>query len=107
MNFEKPSILYILVFFVGFLFSCENETIGLTYTDTDGDGLFDTIDNCPTVANADQEDSDNDGIGNTCDDVTFTSEPCINGFAGIYPCNGYDLIGYLSLEDLSISAPGN
>ena len=47
-------------------------------------------------------DSDNDGIGDVCDDVNFTSQPCVNGFADIYPCDGYDLIGYLSLEDLSI-----
>ncbi|WP_298779912.1 choice-of-anchor B family protein [uncultured Polaribacter sp.] len=25
---------------------------------------------------------------------------CVNGFAGIYPCNGYDLIAFLSLADL-------
>jgi choice-of-anchor B domain-containing protein len=47
-------------------------------------------------------DSDNDGIGDVCDDVNFTAQPCVNGFADIYPCDGYDLIGYLSLEDLSI-----
>lgn len=26
--------------------------------------------------------------------------PCENGFADVYPCNGYDLVGMLSLEDL-------
>ncbi|MBN8431429.1 PHB depolymerase family esterase [Microbulbifer salipaludis] len=36
-------------------------------TDTDGDGVEDTLDNCPNTANADQADNDNDGIGNACD----------------------------------------
>jgi choice-of-anchor B domain-containing protein len=27
--------------------------------------------------------------------------PCENGMADIYPCNGYDLMSYLSLEDLT------
>jgi Thrombospondin type 3 repeat len=35
--------------------------------DTDGDGVPDLLDNCITVANADQADADNDGIGNVCD----------------------------------------
>ncbi|HYP39114.1 MAG TPA: thrombospondin type 3 repeat-containing protein [Chloroflexia bacterium] len=35
--------------------------------DSDGDGVADIADNCPTVANADQADADNDGIGNACD----------------------------------------
>jgi len=35
--------------------------------DTDGDSVFDDVDNCPLVANADQLDSDGDGIGNACD----------------------------------------
>ncbi len=39
----------------------------LVVGDTDGDGLLDTADNCPFVANADQTDSDGDGPGDACD----------------------------------------
>jgi PKD repeat protein len=35
--------------------------------DTDGDGVPDVEDNCPSVSNADQSDMDGDGIGNVCD----------------------------------------
>ena len=37
-------------------------------TDTDGDGLEDDSDNCASVANAEQLDTDSDGLGNACDD---------------------------------------
>jgi hypothetical protein len=36
-------------------------------TDRDGDGVNDADDNCPDVANADQNDSDGDGAGDACD----------------------------------------
>ena len=41
----------------------------LTYAtcDTDGDGVEDTADNCPTAANADQANRDADGVGDACD----------------------------------------
>src|SRR5438105_332903 len=35
--------------------------------DTDGDSIADVADNCPTVANADQHDHDQDGRGDACD----------------------------------------
>jgi hypothetical protein len=35
--------------------------------DGDGDGVCDTVDNCPTQANADQRDGDADGMGDACD----------------------------------------
>jgi hypothetical protein len=36
-------------------------------TDRDGDGLPDTADNCPDVANHDQANEDGDGFGDVCD----------------------------------------
>jgi len=41
--------------------------IGWTPADADGDGVADTVDNCPHDPNADQTDTDGDGIGDVCD----------------------------------------
>jgi hypothetical protein len=35
--------------------------------DTDGDGIGDSVDNCPSLANPDQADGDSDGQGDACD----------------------------------------
>ena len=35
--------------------------------DSDNDGISDSTDNCPNLANSDQLDNDGDGIGNVCD----------------------------------------
>src|SRR5215203_3091537 len=37
-------------------------------TDTDGDGVIDSADNCVNIKNAGQNDQDGDGLGNPCDD---------------------------------------
>jgi Calcineurin-like phosphoesterase/Thrombospondin type 3 repeat len=37
-------------------------------TDTDGDGVIDSADNCVNIKNAAQNDQDGDGLGNPCDD---------------------------------------
>ena len=37
--------------------------------DRDGDGVPDSTDNCPSVANANQADADHDGLGTLCDPV--------------------------------------
>jgi hypothetical protein len=43
-------------------------TVQVQLKDTDGDGISDYLDNCPTVFNPDQADRDGDGTGDVCDD---------------------------------------
>ena len=37
-------------------------------TDTDGDGIADGADNCPLIANSNQANADGDSVGDVCDD---------------------------------------
>jgi YVTN family beta-propeller protein len=41
--------------------------------DSDGDGILDAFDNCPSVSNPGQEDLDGDGIGDACDTAILIS----------------------------------
>ena len=47
---------------------------GCAAGDSDSDGVCNNTDNCPTLANADQLDTDNDGVGDACDPCP--SNPC-------------------------------
>ena len=50
----------------------EGSTDVLTYSvalgDVDGDGIVDSLDNCPNTANSNQRDGDSNGEGDVCED---------------------------------------
>ncbi|MBL0749233.1 thrombospondin type 3 repeat-containing protein [Nocardioides baculatus] len=50
-------------------------TITTSGCDSDGDGVAENVDNCPTVPNADQLDWDGDQRGNACDGTPGTPPP--------------------------------
>jgi len=61
---------------------CTNLTIGEICTDTDQDGVCDDDDNCPTVANPNQEDEDEDGVGDACDNCPNDPDKTEPGICG-------------------------
>ena len=69
--------------------------------DADGDGICDNVDDCVGqvdtlgVCNGDcASDVDGDGVCDTPDYVPTT--PCVDGFAGIYPCDQVDFMSHLT-----------
>lgn len=70
-HFKKPSRFTPLRWMIGALsFYCVFSIpmgFAATEDDSDGDGIFDVVDNCTKVANNNQRDTDADGYGNVCD----------------------------------------
>ncbi len=71
--------------------------------DADNDTIDDLRDNCPTIANSDQLDSDSDGMGNACDsddDNDGVSDE-VEIAAGLNPLDASDAVGDLDGDGYS------
>ncbi len=64
LAFDWPSREGTAVAYVSANFSLDCTQV---VVDGDGDGITDSMDNCPVTANADQVDADQDGIGDACE----------------------------------------
>jgi hypothetical protein len=77
-------------------------------SDSDGDGIGNACDNCINRANSDQRDSDNDGIGDACDNCPshFNYDQYDDNFNGKgYICDDNDGDGVLNPTDNCVNTP--
>jgi hypothetical protein len=73
---------------------------GALYSDLDGDGIADSSDNCPDVANPNQSDSNENGIGDACEPVAEAGpEQTVSA--------GSDCMGAVILDGSSSSDPND
>ena len=68
-NPKKNKIRLILLLLLICFSNCKDEPIDGTFTDSDNDGIYNVIDNCPYISNPGQADINSDGIGDLCSDI--------------------------------------
>ena len=56
--------------------------------DSDGDGFPDASDNCPSIANPNQADCDQDGVGNACESIVDATTGNMGAFGAGVNANG-------------------
>ena len=112
MAYMKKHFLFIISITLSFcLLNCSSsddedpDPVVITIDDEDTDGIADAADNCATVSNTNQADSDGDGMGDACDATfSFSTLPCSGGIAGTFPCNDYDLLLHIPLTLFNASS---
>jgi Tol biopolymer transport system component len=78
--------------------TCRQELITSTAADQDDDEISDAFDNCPIVANADQFDSDGNGVGDACDPALCATDDSLAALR----CGGVRLVDLTMHSELPL-----